>query len=78
MAGVDCARRRRPHQRGGWSDSALAFTRTGHPLSAWTKLDFHLKTKIEVKHRYWFKPVKDQKLGEVAREAKERLAERLR
>ncbi|GMI84248.1 hypothetical protein HRI_002094100 [Hibiscus trionum] len=74
LAGVECARRRRLHQSGASPDSALAFTR---------KPSFCLytpnnETRVFSQKRMLIQADEDQKLGEVAREAKGRLDERLR
>ncbi|KAL7190978.1 hypothetical protein ACSBR2_023114 [Camellia fascicularis] len=83
LPGVECARRRRFHQSGGWADSPN--TSTGH---GWTrrpsfclytsKHESPLSSSSSLKRNTENQAHQDEKLGEVAREAKERLNERLR
>ncbi|GMJ15639.1 hypothetical protein HRI_005233100 [Hibiscus trionum] len=75
LAGVECARRRRLHQSGGSSDSAFAFTRRPSFCLYTTS---HETQVFSQRKRILVEACEDQKLGEVAREAKERLDERLR
>ncbi|KAK8520461.1 hypothetical protein V6N12_004399 [Hibiscus sabdariffa] len=75
LAGVECARRRRLHQSGGSSDSAFAFTRR----PAFCLYTTNRETQVfSQRKRILVEAYEDQKLGEVARDAKERLDERLR
>ncbi|KAK8543254.1 hypothetical protein V6N13_136217 [Hibiscus sabdariffa] len=75
LAGVECARRRRLHQSGGSSDSAFAFTRR----SSFCLYTTNRETQVfSQRKRILVEAYEDQKLGEVARDAKERLDERLR
>ncbi|MBA0603469.1 hypothetical protein Gorai_003612, partial [Gossypium raimondii] len=79
LAGVECARRRRFHQSGGSSDSVLGFTRRPS-FCLYTSNHESLHSSVFSQRRVLIEGYEDddEKLGEVAREAKERLDERLR
>ncbi|CAK9179461.1 unnamed protein product [Ilex paraguariensis] len=83
LAGVECARRRRLHQSGAFSDSPT--TSAAHASSR--RSSFCLYTTNHEVHRTSFSSMQritlnqeylNEKLTEVAREAKERLDERLK
>ncbi|XP_057968337.1 probable E3 ubiquitin-protein ligase RHY1A [Malania oleifera] len=78
LPGVECARRRRS---GGWSDSpaAVATRRSSFCLYASKHETSHLTSSSTSSPRSaLYQAYQDEKLGGVAREAKERLDERLR
>ncbi|XP_059637834.1 probable E3 ubiquitin-protein ligase RHY1A [Cornus florida] len=85
LPGVECARRRRFHQSGGWSDlpstsSAHTFTRRSSFCLYTSNHESHLSsTSSSSLQRSTINQVfEDDKLGDVAREARDRLDERLR
>uniref|UniRef100_A0A5B7A2X9 Putative E3 ubiquitin-protein ligase arkadia-like n=1 Tax=Davidia involucrata TaxID=16924 RepID=A0A5B7A2X9_DAVIN len=87
LPGVECARRRRFHQSGGWSDSPPT---SGHGLTRRSSFclytsnhESHLSSsssssKLVQQGSTIRQAYQDEKLGGVAREAKERLDERLK
>lgn len=72
LAGVECARRRRFHQGGGLANSSR---RPGFRLYT-TNLEPHMNSATQ--RTSMSKELYGGKLGDVAREAKERLDEKLR
>lgn len=81
LPGVECARRRRFHQSGGWSDSSSATSHGGTRRSSFclypSNRETHLAPSPSLQRETKQVDV-DEKLGGLAREAKERLDERLR
>ncbi|XP_057460183.1 probable E3 ubiquitin-protein ligase RHY1A [Actinidia eriantha] len=84
LPGVECARRRRLRQSGGWSDSPAA---AGHGLTRRSSFCLYASnnecqlsssSSSSMKRSTGREGYQDEKLGGVAREAKERLDERLR
>ncbi|KAG2665196.1 hypothetical protein I3760_16G118900, partial [Carya illinoinensis] len=84
LPGVECARRRRFHQSGACSDSQITMAahggtrrssfclyRSNHEPQHHNSTSLQTRSLLNQAHQ-------DEKLGEVAREAKERLDERLR
>ncbi|XP_031106991.1 probable E3 ubiquitin-protein ligase RHY1A isoform X1 [Ipomoea triloba] len=87
LPGVECARRRRFHQGGGWSDSTASTTTSSSTRRSSFCLytsnhDSHLSSSSSsssMQQRGAIgKANQDEKLGAAAREAKERLDERLK
>ncbi|XP_022730703.1 probable E3 ubiquitin-protein ligase RHY1A [Durio zibethinus] len=82
LPGVECARRRRFHQSGGSSDSpsvaAIGSTRRSSFCLYTSNHDTHHSSVSSQQRSILFQAYQDEKLGGVAREAKERLDERLR
>ncbi|KAA8522924.1 hypothetical protein F0562_009347 [Nyssa sinensis] len=83
LPGVECARRRRFHQSGSSSDSPSP---SGHGLTrrssfclyTISKHESHLSSSSSLQRSKVRQAYQDEKLGGVAREAKERLDERLK
>ncbi|KAM3762112.1 hypothetical protein ACB098_01G319800 [Castanea mollissima] len=83
LPGVECARRRRFHQSVAWSDSPIMAVHGGTRRSSFclytSNHDTHHSYTSSLQQRTLLNQVRqDEKLEEVAREAKERLDGRLR
>ncbi|CAK9140476.1 unnamed protein product [Ilex paraguariensis] len=83
LAGVECARRRRFHQSGAFSDfpttsAAHASSRRSSFCLYTTNHEFHLTSFSSMQRITLNRESLNEKLAEVAREAKERLDERLK
>ncbi|XVF34493.1 hypothetical protein REPUB_Repub18cG0063400 [Reevesia pubescens] len=82
LAGVECARRRRFHQSGGSSDSpslaAVGLSRRSSLCLYTSNHETHHTSVSSQQRGIFLQSYQDEKLGGVAREAKERLDERLR
>ncbi|KAK6248280.1 hypothetical protein QUC31_019845 [Theobroma cacao] len=82
LPGVECARRRRFHQSGGASDSPstvpIGWTRRSSFCLYTSNHETHHSSVSSQQRSILNQANQDEKLGEVAREAKERLDERLR
>ncbi|KAA8535277.1 hypothetical protein F0562_030280 [Nyssa sinensis] len=82
LPGVECARRRRLHQSGGWlhspNTSAHGSTRRSSFCLYTSNHESHLSSSSSLQRSTPNQGYEDEKLGGVAREAKERLDERLR
>ncbi|XAR66811.1 hypothetical protein NMG60_11013155 [Bertholletia excelsa] len=82
LPGVECARRRRFHQSGAWSESPVPAghgqTRRSSFCLYTSKHESNLGSAHSLSRRTANPAYQDEKLGGVAREAKERLDERLR
>ncbi|KAJ4709677.1 RING/U-box superfamily protein [Melia azedarach] len=81
LPGVECARRRRFHQSGGYSDSQTISAHSGTRRSSfclYTSNHESHHTSISSLRSIIYQASQDEKLGGIAREAKERLDERLR
>lgn len=83
LPGVECARRRRFHQSGGCSDSPTVAVngctrRSSFCLYTSNHENHHATSSSSMQRSVLNQAYSDEKLGGVAREAKERLDERLR
>ncbi|XP_043718578.1 uncharacterized protein LOC122666618 [Telopea speciosissima] len=83
LPGVECARRRRFHQGGGWIESQSKAAGNGRTRRSAFCLyasnhESHLSSSSSLPRNPTNQSFQDEKLGGVAREAKERLDERLR
>ncbi|XVF47969.1 hypothetical protein PTKIN_Ptkin03bG0152500 [Pterospermum kingtungense] len=82
LPGVECARRRRFHQSGGSSDApsvaGIGLSRRSSFCLYTTNHDSHHTSVSSQQRSIPVQAYEDRKLGGVAREAKERLDERLR
>ncbi|XWS27128.1 hypothetical protein CRYUN_Cryun26dG0089500 [Craigia yunnanensis] len=82
LPGVECARRRRFHQSGGSSDSpsvaSIGLTRRSSFCLYTSNHETHHSSVSSQQRSISIQAYQDEKLGGVAREAKERLHERLR
>ncbi|XP_043702121.1 probable E3 ubiquitin-protein ligase RHY1A [Telopea speciosissima] len=83
LPGVECARRRRIHQGGGWIESKCIAgngrtRRSAFCLYTISSHETHLNAYSSLQRNTSKQSFQDEKLGGVAREAKERLDERLK
>lgn len=82
LPGVECARRRRFHTSGAWSDSPSVAAHGGTRRSSFclytSNHESHHPSTSSLQRRLLNQVCQDEKLGVEAREAKERLDERLR
>ncbi|KAK4369876.1 hypothetical protein RND71_009351 [Anisodus tanguticus] len=81
LPGVECARRRRFHQSSGWLDSSqtsgFSSTRRSSFCLYTSSHDYPLNSSSSKQRGPTSQAYQDEKLGEAAREAKQRLDERL-
>ncbi|KAM7472986.1 hypothetical protein LguiA_011169 [Lonicera macranthoides] len=78
LPGVESARRRRFHGNGGWSESPLTYGYGSTRRFYMSNCDSNLTSSSSLLRRMVKQEEQDAKLGGAAREAKERLDERLR